>query len=81
MTDQSKTDGLEVDLGMGQPGPNTGPSVDFMAAVVNLLCDQYGNRKLTQDAWNSWIAPLGKIERDYRGLAEATKQPAAGKGG
>jgi len=63
-----------IGLAAGEPGPDGGPSVDFGVATMMLLGKLHGNRLLSQEVFNSWIKPLGKIEREYRGLERVPKK-------
>ena len=63
-----------IGLAAGEPGPDTGPSVAFFTGVMKLLGRQYSDRMVTQEAWNSLIEPLGRVERRYLRLARVPKR-------
>ena len=65
---------FSIGLAVGEPGPSGGPTVDFGVGAMMLLGKLHGNRLLSQELFNSWIKPLGKIEREYRGLKRVPKR-------
>ena len=79
MMSQQDQNGFSMSLTVGQPNGEAGPSVDFAVRVMEVLGRKYGNRLITQAAFDSWLVPLGKIESEYRRLD--TSPPRQGKTG
>jgi len=73
MTNTNDSGEFTIGLTVGTDPARPGASLDFVGGTMKVLGRTHGDRIVNYAMFNAWLPLLGRIESEYKALAEVPK--------